>query len=113
CLSIVSVLYLRVLFDCCPHPPVLLSFPTRRSSDLPSQYGLGSMYVWGIGAERDYEKAKYWLEKSANANYDKAQFTLGMLYEHGYGVTKNPSKATQWYRKACDNNNADACRNLR
>lgn len=67
------------------------------------QNDFGSLYNEGKGVSRDYKKAFYCYEKSANHNLIPAQFSVGSAYEMGEGVIKNRELTQQWYDKSCKN----------
>lgn len=71
--------------------------------DTESQARLGSMYLEGIGVEKDTDKALYWLEKSSKNN-PKAQWLLAEIYlDDKYGINKNFEKGFFWTQKAAEN----------
>ena len=49
-----------------------------------------------------YEKAVYWLEKSAYQGDPEAQVNLGVCYYNGQGTEKNIEKAISWLEKAAN-----------
>jgi TPR repeat protein len=60
------------------------------------------MYANGEGVEQDYDKARDWYQKAADAGDPGAFYGLGMLYELGLGVVQDYDKARGWYQKAAD-----------
>ncbi|MDR0485783.1 MAG: sel1 repeat family protein, partial [Elusimicrobiota bacterium] len=44
-----------------------------------AQYSLGLLYLKGQGVKQDKKQAHFWLEKSANQGYEKAQEALKNL----------------------------------
>lgn len=44
-----------------------------------AQYELALMYIHGDGVKQDKKQARFWLEKSANQGYEKAQEALKNL----------------------------------
>jgi len=71
------------------------------------------MYRRGQGFKRDYDKAFYWYQKSANQGYASAQLNLGNMYYAGFGVAKDFNKARYWYLKAAAQGNTNAQHNLK
>lgn len=57
---------------------------------------LGWMYLWGRGAPKDLEKARYWFQLRADNGDKDGQFFLGRLFE----VRKNYNSAVIWFEKA-------------
>lgn len=61
----------------------------------------------------DDKKSLYWLEKSAQSGYSKAQSHLASFYEHGWnGAQKDLSKALFWHRKAAQQGYAASAQSL-
>lgn len=80
-----------------------------RSHSSRLQYQIGDSYFFGKnGAKKDCKKAVYWLEQSANKNYDLAQYALASCYANGLGVQKNEKMAFMLYSKAADHGNKAA-----
>lgn len=65
-----------------------------------SQAELGRLYLYGIGTDKDYEKAIYWINKAANQKNFEAFHLLGKIYYYGYGVAKNQKTAFDYFIKA-------------
>ncbi len=62
---------------------------------------LACFYVWGgEGADVDYERAKRWAEKGAEAGDPTAQFILAWIYYLGRGVEPDDEKAEAFGRAA-------------
>lgn len=51
-------------------------------------------------SNKNYSKAAYWYEKSAQKGDSYAMYSLGDLYEYGNLGTKDIEKAIQWYEKS-------------
>ncbi len=81
---------------------------------------LGECYLLGIeGLSKDYQKAKFYLEKVCKKGNEKDEYfapscgDLGALYHNGgYGVPQDYKKASKFYNLACDGGNVIACQNL-
>lgn len=56
-------------------------YEQRDEYRVPAQLLVGWMYLAGCGAERDDEKAHYWLSRAARAGNRDAEFYLGQLRE--------------------------------
>lgn len=64
------------------------------------QMVLGHSYYFGINVPQDYQKAVFWLRKSAEQGNPHAQLTLSMAYYLGQSVPKNPAIAYMWISHA-------------
>ncbi len=82
---------------------------------------LGEGYLNGLGGlSKDYQKAKFYLEKACKKGSEKEEYfseactSLGVIYENGgYGVVQqNNKKASELYALACDEGYALACANV-
>ena len=73
------------------------------------QYRIGKMYNYGIGTERNFEKAFEWFERSAYADNKYALYSLGDMYYYGKGVEQNIEKAFQMYKRSADKGNPYGC----
>jgi TPR repeat protein len=58
----------------------------------PAQYNLGKFYR----DVQDYDTSVWWLTKSADQGYSKAQRALAWRYHNGEGVEKDDVKALAW-----------------
>ena len=76
------------------------------------QWELACEYLKGAEAQRDYERAFYWLSNAAEQGHAQAQFALGALYAAGDGVKQDDIMAMTWYGKASDQGHAWAKRKL-
>ncbi|MDD2739456.1 MAG: VIT domain-containing protein [Methylomonas lenta] len=77
-----------------------------------AQFILGLMYRYGIGGDKDYSKAFFWLNKASDNGHAIAQFRLGFLYAQGLGVVQDYSKAVTLCIQAAENGCAEAQVNL-
>ena len=59
-------------------------------------------------AQREYEEAFLWLNRSAKQDYAEAQNSLGLLYDYGKGCERNPLLAMNWYQRAGDQSHPQA-----
>lgn len=74
----------------------------RRANDgeAPAQHELGLRYLQGRGFEADTTKAAFWMQKSAEQEFDLAHFNLGILTLNGWGVPWDPFVAFRHFRSA-------------
>ena len=49
-------------------------------------YNLGVLYMNGLGVAQNYDKAREWYQKAADASFAAAMNNLGVLYMNGLGV---------------------------
>ena len=73
--------------------------PIARQGNKAAQYGLGKLYEYGKGVEKDYAEAARWYKKSAEQGYASSEFKMGFAYRRGRGVAKNDGKSIFWYKK--------------
>ncbi len=69
-------------------------------------------YSYGEGIDRDLETAAYWLSRSAENGYVRAQVLLASKYHTGNGLPLNYPEAARWYRAAAEQDDAIAQFNL-
>lgn len=74
--------------------------PLAGRGDPEAQFGLGGMYLYGWGVDKNPIEAASWYRKAAEQGHAKSQKMLGYLYEKGTGVEKNPAEAQKWYQLA-------------
>lgn len=86
--------------------------PLADEGDFRSQYYVGYLYLFGYGIPQDSEKALYYLNKSADQDYDVAEAQLAYLYANGTFVKKDKKHAMELYEKAAASGNASALLNL-
>ena len=70
--------------------------------DPQSEYGVGQLYLQGMGVAADPKKAVRWYRKAAEHGFAQAQFQLGMQYIKGEGVTEDEEEALHWFTKAAE-----------
>ena len=64
-------------------------------------YRLGQLYssaTWGV--TRNYEQARYWLQRAAMGGHRDAQVELARMYEFGRGAERDLQQALHWYEQA-------------
>lgn len=62
-----------------------------------AQFGLGIMYLEGIGVRQNPNQALKWLLFAARKRYSPAEAMLGDLYWDGAVVTRDRAQAIKWY----------------
>ena len=64
-------------------------------------FGMGVLYMNGLGVEKDYRKAADYFIQSAEKGKTYAYTKLGSLYySGGYGVTSDTARAIEYWQKA-------------
>lgn len=59
--------------------------------------GLGTMYLYGKGVDKDYAKAFRFFNKAAEQGLVEAQYQIGIMYYNGYGVARNFQDAFKYF----------------
>lgn len=72
------------------------------------EFLLGDMYLNGDGVQQDYDEARRYLTRAANAGNAVAQGNLAYMYAKGIGVTKDFNKAVEWGMKSAMQGNAES-----
>ena len=80
------------------YPP--LDTAAAENGDAREQFNLGYRYEFGEGTAIDYDKAFYWYQKAAEANYPPALCRLGYCYEKGLGTEPSLETALALYQAA-------------
>ncbi len=62
-----------------------------------ADFGLGVVYLKGIGVKKNPRRGLRWLSKAASKRYAPAEALLGDLYWEGMYVRKDPARALMWY----------------
>ena len=66
-------------------------------NDSSAMTTLGEHYLFGTYVEQDYERARYWLERACQDDYEsEARRILSDMYFEGKGVEKNIEKGVEW-----------------
>lgn len=65
-----------------------------------AQYGLATMYLKGLGLNRNPAQGVKWLKLAAGKRYVPAQVLLGDLYWEGSIVRRDQARAIMWYTLA-------------
>ena len=61
---------------------------------------LGTAYFKGVLVKKNYEKAKFWFEKSAKYRNINSMMYLGLIHRDGLGVQSNIKTAYFWFTVA-------------
>lgn len=67
---------------------------------LGAMEALGINYYKGQGIERDYSRARFWLEKAARGGLPLSMHYLGSMYLTGQGLEPDFIKAYKWFSLA-------------
>lgn len=77
------------------------------TGDAKSQSYLATIYLNGLGVEKNFDLALNWASKSAVKNDPTGQAIMGYLYLHGYaGLVKDKIKALSYYQRAANQDNS-------
>ena len=71
-----------------------------KQGDAKAQFLLGTMYVKGEGAPKDYNESSQWYRMAAEQGFAPAQYSLGTLYKLGLGVLQDYVEAHKWFNLA-------------
>ena len=80
-------------------------------SNVKASTGLGLLYHYGIGVDKDYKEAIKWLEKANSffQNSSDIEYELGLIYiEGGNGIEQDYEKAKDFFEKASKQGKIDA-----
>lgn len=66
------------------------------------QAELSFLYYFGLGVNKDLDKALYWSKKSAKSREPQGQYRLGISYDFGDGVEQNYANAVECYEKSAE-----------
>jgi TPR repeat protein len=70
------------------------------NGDARGEYGVGFIYLSGLGVKKDCDKAVSYLTKSADQNNSDALFALGHVYLNKECVPRNIAHARMLFSKA-------------
>lgn len=62
-------------------------------------FGLGMMYLHGVGVERDLVKASMYFKDAAERQHATAAYQLGVMHLRGEGVEKNRAEAFRYFQQ--------------
>jgi TPR repeat protein len=77
-------------------------------ADAAARIDLGDRYYYGIGVERDYDKAFNLYRQAAEQGSHQGEYYLGWMYDHGRGTQQDYFQAFAWYKKAAESGYAPA-----
>ena len=69
---------------------------------------LGEAYRDGIGAPRQYDKAKDYFQYAANQGDAKAMYNLARMQNDGLGGSRDTDQALKWYARAAEQGHEEA-----
>lgn len=70
------------------------------ANDALGAYGLGRLYCYGKGIDKDYEKALWYFNLASENNVPIGHLMIGRIYYLGWGVDKDLLKAEKHFRIA-------------
>jgi hypothetical protein len=76
--------------------------------DPEAQTLLGTMYLKGLGTEKDAVQAAYWFQEAATKRNAAGQRNLGEMYLAGNGLPQDDYQATYWTQQAAEQGDATA-----
>lgn len=79
-----------------------LLLPPAKRGDLHAQFTVGGMFHEGLGVEQDYDRAMYWLRKSADQGFSNAYFLVGEMFADGEGAPQDKVEAARWYFRSAN-----------
>jgi TPR repeat protein len=65
-------------------------------------------YIYGKGLSLDFQKARFWCEKAANAGQSSSETLYAELYYFGEGGPVDFERAAFWYEKAAEQGHVHA-----
>ena len=82
--------------------------PLAQQGNANAQFGLGVMYLEGVGVPQDDAEALRWFRRAAVQGNAKAQNNLGQMYRKGQGVPQDYVQAHMWVNLAATQGREDA-----
>lgn len=71
-------------------------------------YTLGKMYLYGLGAPRNYEAAYEWIGKAGESGVPAALYNIAKMTRDGIGTEPDAEIAFELYRRAAEGRHARA-----
>ncbi|WP_168210715.1 tetratricopeptide repeat protein [Persicimonas caeni] len=71
-----------------------------------------SRYYFGVGVEKDREKAVELYRRSCTQGFETGCYRLASIYEAGEDVDRDAKKALELYEAACKDEHVDSCRSV-
>jgi TPR repeat protein len=95
-------------------PAAAVEFYTQaaENGNVGAMQNLGTLYLNGIGSEKNYTKALHYLSKAADLGSPAAYNGLGYMTEHGLGVKANKTLALQYFKQAAAAGHVESQSNL-
>ncbi|MDH3355030.1 MAG: sel1 repeat family protein [Chromatiales bacterium] len=72
------------------------------ANDPLGAYGLGRLYCYGKGIEKNHNKALWYFELASENGVPIANIMIGRIYNLGWGVEKDLLKAEEHFKKAAN-----------
>lgn len=76
-----------------------------KSGNADGLFGLGLLYLDGIGTQINYEKSFELMHKAAKMGHAPAQLQVGQAYVNGQGVKRNYAEGYAWLLASKENGN--------
>lgn len=74
---------------------------------------VGYLYAYGLGTDRNFEEARYWTKRGAEAGSVVAQSNLGQFYGNGdIGLPQDEEQALFWFKKAAQQGHLNSITNV-
>ena len=99
------------LFDNTKYEEAIKIFKTIEDN-AEVQYYMGKAYLYGLGVEKNFEKAATYAKLSSQKGYPDGLNLMGVLYMQGDGLPKDELEALMYYKKAAEAGSIKAIRNL-
>ena len=90
----------------------LLKDLAEQNNDAEAQFNLASLYMVGVGVNKDISAGLQWMEKASQQGHAKANYCMGQAYLKGDGVEKNIEFARRFFGKAAEGGLEEAKRIL-
>ncbi|MCV6612479.1 MAG: hypothetical protein OIF55_17085 [Amphritea sp.] len=107
CFNLASLYDRGELFERSPRTAFHWYLRGAEAGHVPSQAQTGNAYLKGVGTEIDFDQARIWLTKAAEADDQGAQITLAILVR-----ATEPQLSMFWYQKAAQQGNSFAFHEL-
>ncbi|RIB21220.1 kinase-like domain-containing protein [Gigaspora rosea] len=73
---------------------------SSRDGDASGINNVGFCYLYGIGIEKDENKAFIYFQKSAEMGFTDGMSSMAKCYRNGIGVIRDLDKAKNWYQRS-------------
>src|SRR5260221_833643 len=83
-----------------------------QGGNVPAMADLGTVYLQGIGVEKNAKIAHDWYLRGASLGSGEALFNLGLLYQSGYSGEADFKRAADYYNRAANLNSGRAMMGL-